>query len=269
VKRVTLAAVVAALVFVPAALAQGGAPSQAYPLSFDKQFNGDTSAFQPDGNGYNSEFLSVALKAGDYITVDWSQPVGGHNELYFMAPDTNDNNWGNNNSLVERGPSSTGGDEFHYSIIRSGTYYFIFQAYQSSAGAFSITVHLRRGAKPGDVPSTARVARVGKTNRGDVSTHIPDGNGDTREFWRVLLHAGDRVHIGWAQPNGGNDYLDVLPVGTTNGNYSQVSSITERQPASNGHDAFNFVANRTGWYFLELSSSRPGAYSFAITVRHH
>src|ERR1051325_3475414 len=115
--KILVASALVALAMTPAALAQGGGPSVAYPLPTTGQVvGGDTSRQTPDIYGTYREFWSTQLKAGDYITVDWSQPAGGENQLSLLPPGTNDDNWSQAEYLARRTSDSTGHDEFTLTI---------------------------------------------------------------------------------------------------------------------------------------------------------
>jgi hypothetical protein len=266
--RSILAAVVVTLALVPSALAANGSPSQAVPLTPDKAATGDTGRQPPDGDGYHREFWSIAFRAGDYVTVDWSEPVGGNTRLYLLPPSTNDNNFTQFESDY-RQTDATGHDEFKLTIKSTGTYYFDFRAYETSS--YTITVHIRRGIHARDLPSAATLVRPGRWYAGDTSAHVPDSNGDCREFWKVRLTARDRVTLSWAEPRGGSSRLFLLAPGTNNNNFITVESSTEYLSSNSaGRGSVGFVVRRTGFYFLDVRaySGEAGAYRFKFVVRH-
>ena len=264
-----------ALVLTPQALAQGGNPSQAFRLTAGKTAHGDTSRQTPDGRGDRREFWSIALKAGDYVTVDWSQPVSGPNYLYPLKPGINDNNftqaetsYGSN----RRSADATGHDEFQWRITRTGRYYFDFISYNGyDGGAYEITVHVRRGLRRSDVPSVAPLARPGHWYSGDTSRHVPDANGLNREFWKIKLRAGDTVTLVWSEPNAGASRLHLLGPGTNNNNFVSVEgNAVYSYSDATGHGRLQVHASRTGYYFLDarVGSDNAGAYRFRFAVRH-
>lgn len=129
--------------------------------------------------------------------------------------------------------------------------------------------------RPGDAPSTARVALLGHTYQGTLASQSPDKSGYRHALWKVRMRGGTDISIRWSQPAKGAVQLDV-DSGVTDRNWATtqplLSSVTGPYN-SNGGDTvgpkFVFTAATTGWYYLVFTSPPASAsrerYSFSLT----
>lgn len=118
--------------------------------------------------------------------------------------------------------------------------------------------------KPGDEPSTARVAVPGNTYHGNNASQTPDKSGYYSALWKVRLRRETEVTISWSQPPSGHVQLNVLPE-VTDRTWANQEPLTSSNTGPNGHVAFVFIAATTGWYYLDFGvTQKPGPYSFSL-----
>lgn len=113
--------------------------------------------------------------------------------------------------------------------------------------------------RPGDEPSTARVATPGHTYHGDTASQTPDRSGYYGALWKVRLTRLTHLTIRWSQPPTGTVQLNILPA-VTDGDWASQQPLLSSNSGSNGRAAFVFDVAVTGWYYLDfVSESRPGS----------
>lgn len=127
--------------------------------------------------------------------------------------------------------------------------------------------------RPGEAPSTARVALLGKTYQGNLASQTPDKSGYRHALWKVRLRAGMTITVRWSQPAAGQIWLNVLP-GVTDRNWSTTQPLLTSVMGSynsNGGDVvgpkFVLPAATTAWYYLVFTSppGHPARYSFGLS----
>ena len=189
------------LAFVPAALAaqrgDGSSPAAAHQLTPGVPFHGTTAGATLDSWFNYNDFSQIALKAGDYLTVDWiggtSSKTGAENNLDMLAPGTTSFIPGHSEKpLFELWPfaETNYGAVFklsqRYLVKTTGMYIFdantIPSTLRAPGGPYTLTVYVQHGAKGATCPLqvqaslakrvstvTAREPGIGPKEPGGVS----------------------------------------------------------------------------------------------------
>jgi len=124
----------------------------------------------------------------------------------------------------------------------------------------------RTSPKPGDEPSTARIAVPGRTYHADTGSQTPDASRYYNALWKVWLPRRTDVTISWSQPPAGRIQLNVLPGCITNRTWANQEPLLSSNTGSSGRVAFVFIAAVAGWYYLDFGvSASPGRYTFSLS----
>jgi hypothetical protein len=115
----------------------------------------------------------------------------------------------------------------------------------------------------------------GNTANGGQSPHGDCGGVDYRSWWTLQVSAGDNVTIDWESST--TPTLSVFPVGTTDFNVSQQSTVVSDDLSDNHKQESRFRASQSGAMPVEFATrkdscnihdSDPGPYDFIATVTH-
>ena len=121
-------------------------------------------------------------------------------------------------------------------------------------------------ARPGDQPSTARVATPAHTYHSDLTAQTADTTGYYNALWKVWLRGRTQITINWSQTPSARIQLNILPGEITNRTWANQEPLLSSHTGSNGHIAFVFVAAASGWYYLDFGVTKsPGPYTFSLS----
>lgn len=215
-----------ALAVVPAGFAAGGDnPVDAHALTPGVPFHGTTTTATA------SDFSRLALRAGDYVTVDW---IGGKNTLDFLPPGTTDATPVDQikplfslDSWTETLVGAVFKLSRRYLVKTSGIYYFRASADGTPPGPYTLTVQVQHGAKGATCPmrvqasiAAGRVLTLRITEPG-IKPHTAAG-------------LGVMVSVSRRQPNATYKQLAVTfgpTVAAGNGTWTSVATSTLPQAA--------------------------------------
>lgn len=119
--------------------------------------------------------------------------------------------------------------------------------------------------KPGDRPSTARVALPCHGYHGDLAAQTADRWGYRSALWKVRLKRLTQLTVRWSQPVGGRIQLNELPGVITDRTWHNQEPVDSSNTGADGRAAFILVAAVPGWHYLDFVSPRAGTYSFALS----
>jgi len=121
------------------------------------------------------------------------------------------------------------------------------------AGASAATV------APGHTIATAGAVKVGRT---------ASGGGNSIDFWKVTLNAGDTVKVVAGTPSGGNYLFQLFPPGTSDARFGVARAVARGATGGNVPRAsFSLKAPRTATYVLAVCENMPANYYSCVDVR--
>jgi hypothetical protein len=138
---------------------------------------------------------------------------------------------------------------------------------------FSLAAPAVSLASGGAQISGAPVVTYGVQEFGNTATDHGEGdegcagNSGNSSWWALPVMAGDSVTIDW---EGNAEYLDVLPVGTTDFTVSSAPIFVSSDRSENDKQQLVFSAPVTGSVPLDFSNcdGRQGPYDFTAYVQH-
>lgn len=171
-----VAALAAALIGAPAALADGGQTiSGATAIVPGQQEFGNTANGAQDSSGIYHSYWTLSVTAGDQVTIDWEIPPASDNDdplLRVYPIGTTDFNVDNTDPAEEQDLNSNGRNELVFAATVTGTMPVDFRsAYGDSAGPYDFTVHVLHDVRL-SLPSLSSLPLTGSVQ---VGVHNPDG----------------------------------------------------------------------------------------------